>query len=157
MRIGVGYDIHALVKKRPLILGGVRVPHSMGLAGHSDGDVLFHAIIDAILGACGEGDIGDHFPDNDPKYHGAESFIFAEKVKEILKQRRFKIVNIDSVVLAEEPKLGAYKKQIRQSLAIFFGIPMTDVSVKAKTNEKFGAVGKKKAIACYVVVSLEGV
>lgn len=154
-RIGIGYDIHALEKGRPLILGGVRIPHSKGLSGHSDGDVLFHAIVDALLGAAGEGDIGGHFPSQDPRYKGADSRFFMKKAKEILKRRRFKIVNIDSVVLAEAPNLGPYKEKLRSSIAAALGAPVSGVSVKAKTNEGFGAVGRKQAIACYAVAGIE--
>lgn len=155
MRVGIGYDIHALVKGRPLILGGVRISHPKGLSGHSDGDVLIHAIVDALLGASGQGDIGDHFSSQDPRYQGADSLLFVRKVREILKRRRFKIVHVDSVVLAEAPKLGPYKEKIRMSVAASLGVPASRVSVKAKTQEGFGAVGKKQAIACYAVVSLE--
>jgi 2-C-methyl-D-erythritol 2,4-cyclodiphosphate synthase len=154
MRVGIGYDIHALKKGRDLILGGVNIPHSKGLQGHSDGDVLFHAIVDALLGAAAEGDIGDHFSDKDARYRGANSLLFVKKVKEILKRRRFKIEHIDSVILAEAPKLAAFKAKIRASVAQAFGLPLSSVSVKAKTNEGFGAVGKKQAIACYAVASL---
>ncbi len=155
MRVGIGYDIHALVKGRPFLLGGVRVTHSKGPAGHSDGDVLYHAIVDALLGAAGMGDIGEHFPDTDPRYKGTNSLLFIRKVREILRRGRFKIVNIDSVLLAEEPKLGPYKQKIRSNVAKALGIPASRVNVKAKTKEGFGAIGKKQAVACYAVASLE--
>ena len=155
MRIGIGYDIHALVKGRPLILGGVRISHPKGLSGHSDGDVVYHAVVDALLGAAGEGDIGEHFPDTDARFKGASSLLFIKKVREILSRRRFRIVNIDLVLLAEQPKLGPYKERIRSNIARSLGAPLSDVNVKAKTKEGFGAVGKKQAIACYAVASLE--
>ena len=155
MRIGIGYDIHALVSGRPFILGGIRIPHSKGLSGHSDGDVLFHAIVDALLGAAGEGDIGEHFPDTDARWKGANSLLFIKKVREILRRRRFRIVNIDSVLLAEQPKLGPCKEKIRSSIAKSLGISVSNVGVKAKTTEGFGAIGKKRAVACYAVASLE--
>ena len=155
MKVGIGYDIHALVKGRPLVLGGVRISHPKGLSGHSDGDVLYHAIVDALLGAAAAGDIGEHFPDSDARFKGANSLLFIKKVKEILSRRRFKIVNIDSVVLAQEPKLGPYKEKMRANIAKALGVPVSCVSVKAKTKEGFGAVGKKQAIACYAVAAIE--
>lgn len=155
MRVGIGYDIHALKKGRGLVLGGVRIPFPRGLAGHSDGDVLTHAIADAVLGAMGGGDLGNHFPDTDARWRGADSFIFVKGIRQMLKKRRLKIAHVDSVIIAEEPKLADHKMKIQQNLAKALGLQSSQVSVKAKTNEGFGALGKKQAIACYAVVSLK--
>ena len=154
MRIGIGYDIHALRKGRKLILGGVTIPHTKGLLGHSDGDVLLHAIVDAALGAMGEGDIGSHFSDQDSRYKNADSILFVKKVKDLLKKKRLKVGHIDSTVIAEEPKLLYYKIEMVKKISQVFGIPASQVNVKAKTNEGFGEIGKKQAIACFAVMSL---
>ena len=154
MRVGIGYDIHALVKGRKLILGGIEIPYSKGLLGHSDGDALLHAIVDAVLGAMGEGDIGEYFSDKDGSYKDASSILFIEKVKRLLQKKKYKIGNIDSTVVAEEPKLYQYKMKMEEVIAGAFGVNVEQVSVKAKTNEGFGAVGRKEAISCYAVVSL---
>ncbi len=154
MRVGIGYDIHALKKGRKLILGGVTIPYSQGLLGHSDGDALLHAIVDAALGAMGEGDIGEYFSDNDSQYKNADSLLFVKKVQDLLRKNRLKIGNIDSTVIAERPKLYPYKKKMRETIAAAFRVPVSRVNVKAKTNEGFGEVGKKQAIACFAVVSL---
>lgn len=157
MRVGVGYDIHRLKAGRKLVLGGVTIPFAKGLMGHSDGDVLLHALTDAVLGAMGVGDIGDHFSDKDPRWRGADSRMFAELALSILKKRRFRIVNMDVVLLAEKPKLSLYKQKIRSSVAGIFKTPVLSVSIKAKTNEGLDAVGKGQAMACYAVVSLRKV
>ena len=154
MRIGIGYDIHAIKKGRKLILGGLAIPHSKGLLGHSDGDVLLHAIVDAVLGAMGEGDIGEYFSDKDSRYKNADSGLFVKKVRDLLRKKKWQVGNIDSTVIAEEPKLGPYKKRIRDRIAVAFGIRASRVNVKAKTHEGFGEIGKKQAIACFAVVSL---
>ncbi len=154
MRVGIGYDIHALVKGRKLMLGGIEIPYSKGLLGHSDGDALLHAIADAALGAMGEGDIGEFFSDKDGRYKDASSILFLEKVRQLLKKKKFKIGNIDSTVVAEEPKLYQYKMKMEERIAQAFGLKVSQVSVKAKTNEGFGAVGRKEAISCYAVVRL---
>ena len=154
MRVGIGYDIHALKENRKLILGGVVIPFKKGLLGHSDGDVLYHAIVDAVLGAAGEKDLGELFSDQDPRYKNADSLVFVKKAREILKKRRLKIVNIDAVILAEAPKLLDWKEKIKDSVAKAFGVDVVQVGIKAKTNEGFGAVGKNEAIACQAVVSL---
>lgn len=154
MRVGIGYDIHRLKAGRKLILGGVLIPFAKGLMGHSDGDVLLHALTDAVLGALGAGDIGDHFSDKDPRWKGADSRMFAEMALSILKKRRFRIVNMDVVLLAEKPKLTLYKQKIRASVAKIFNVPSSSVSIKVKTNEGLDAVGKGQAMACYAVVSL---
>ena len=154
MRVGIGYDIHLLKKGRKLVLGGVRIPFVKGLIGHSDGDVLLHAIVDSVLGASGEEDIGSHFSDRDPKYKNAPSSLFVKKVREILRRKRLRIHHIDSVIVAEAPRLLNFKKMIRNSVARSFGIRPEQVSVKAKTNEGIGAVGESRAIACFAVTSL---
>ena len=136
------------------MLGGVEIPHTKGLLGHSDGDVLLHAIVDAALGGMGEGDIGEYFSDKDGRYKDASSLLFVEKVRALLTKKKFKISNIDSTVIAEEPKLYQHKMKMEEKIAEAFGVPVSRVSVKAKTNEGFGAVGKKEAIACYAIVSL---
>ncbi|OIO38475.1 MAG: 2-C-methyl-D-erythritol 2,4-cyclodiphosphate synthase [Candidatus Omnitrophica bacterium CG1_02_46_14] len=154
MAVGIGYDIHALKKGRKLILGGVAIPHLLGLVGHSDGDVLLHAIVDAVLGALGAGDIGEHFSDQEAQYRDADSLVFVRKTLEILTRKKFKIRNIDSTIIAEDPKLTPYKKSIQENVAKMFGIASLNVNIKAKTNEGFGAVGQKQAIACFAVVEL---
>ncbi len=156
MRVGIGYDIHALKKGRKLVLGGVTIPFSKGLAGHSDADVVLHAIIDAVLGALAEGDIGDHFPDGDARYRGMNSALFVKKVKILLKKRRLRIAHIDTAIIAEAPKLAPYKDRIREKIAKVFEVSPRHVGVKAKTNEGFGLVGKNQAIACLSIVSLTG-
>ncbi len=154
MRVGIGYDIHALKKGPKLLLGGVEIPHTSGLSGHSDGDVLLHAVVDALLGAAGSGDIGEYFSDKDPRWKNASSVLFAEKALKTVKEKKFKIQNIDTVVIAERPKLGAHKMRIRRSMARIFGVGIESVNIKAKTNEGFGPVGEGKAIAAMAVVTL---
>ena len=155
MRVGIGYDIHRLVKGRKLILGGVKIAYSKGLLGHSDGDALHHAIVDAALGAAGLGDIGEHFSDRDPRYKGQDSGAFVRKTKELLAKKGFRVAQIDSIVVVEEPKLSAYKEGIKKSLARIWGIAPDQVNVKAKTHEGLDAIGRKQAIACHAVVLLE--
>lgn len=154
MRIGIGYDIHRLKKGRDLFLGGIQIPFSLGLVGHSDGDVLLHAVCDAILGAANLGDIGQHFPDTEPKYQGIASSELLIEVYELIKNKGYSVNNIDVVVIAEEPKLGIYKSEIQNHIARLLGIEAQRISIKAKTNEGLGETGSKKAIACFAVVSL---
>jgi len=154
-RVGLGYDIHRLKSGRPLFLAGVRIPFKQGLLGHSDADVLLHAVCDALLGAAGLGDIGDHFPDSDIRYKNTASSYFAKKIFEILKRDGFKICYIDTVIIMERPKLASFKEAIRKSLANIFSLQPNQVSVKAKTNEGLGPVGQSKAIAAYAVVLLK--
>lgn len=154
IRIGIGYDIHRLVEGRKLFIGGVEIPYVKGLLGHSDGDALIHAICDALLGAAGEGDIGEHFPDTDPKYQGISSLELLKIVADLVRKKDYQIQNIDTVVIAQEPSLLPFKKQIRQSLAGTLNIKEDSVNIKAKTNEGLGEIGKKEAIASYAVVSL---
>jgi len=152
--IGIGYDIHRLVEGRKLFLGGVEIPYLKGLLGHSDGDVLLHAICDALLGAVGAGDIGEHFPDTDPQYQGISSAELLSKVKSLIEKRNFFIGNLDTVVVAEEPKLAPFKKEIKETIARILSIKQDCVNIKAKTHEGMGEIGQKEAIACYATVML---
>lgn len=152
MRIGIGFDFHRLVKGRPLILGGIEIPFEKGLLGWSDGDVLLHAVGDAILGASGERDIGFHFPDSDPKYKGISSLILLEKIMEIT---ACKIINIDSVVICEVPKLSPYIQAMREKVASVLNISSQNISIKAKTQEGVGIIGESKGMSAYAVVLLE--
>ena len=149
-----GYDIHKLVEGRPLILGGIEIPHSLGLLGHSDADVLIHAIMDALLGALGMGDIGHYFPPNDPQWKGANSKILMEQVREIITSQGWKIGNIDSTVVAEQPKLKPHLKQMRDAISQTLKIELEQVSIKATTNENLGPVGREEGICAYAVVLL---
>lgn len=151
MRIGIGYDIHRLVDGRKLILGGVEIPYEKGLLGHSDSDVLTHAICDALLGAAALGDIGSHFPDSDPRFKGASSLDLLFYVVGLLKARGFVVANIDSTVIAERPKLAPHIAAIRNTLANILQIDIDQVSVKAKTNETLDAVGRGEAMAAQAV------
>lgn len=154
MRIGIGYDVHRLVENRKLILGGVEIPYHLGLLGHSDADVLTHAICDAILGAAALGDIGTHFPDTNDSYAGMDSQFFLRSVAEKVRTLNYKIENVDSTVIAQEPKLAPYVLQMRQILAKTLGIPEVQVNVKATTTEGLGVVGKGKAIVAQATVCL---
>ncbi|MFA6320775.1 MAG: 2-C-methyl-D-erythritol 2,4-cyclodiphosphate synthase [Candidatus Omnitrophota bacterium] len=155
MRIGVGYDIHRLVEDRKLILGGVEIPYIKGLLGYSDGDVLLHAISDAILGAMSLGDIGQHFPDTDPKYKDIASKELVKKVVDIMKEKKFVLINIDTVVLAEEPKIYPFREKMMDELASMLGVGKGSINIKATTNEGVGSIGRGDAIAAYAVVLLE--
>lgn len=154
-RIGHGYDVHRLVPDRDLILGGVKIPHETGLLGHSDADVLTHAIMDALLGALALGDIGKLFPDNDPTYKGADSLRLAEAVIGEISSCGWKIVNIDATVLAQAPKLAPYILQMRENLASALRTEVDAISVKATTEEKLGFTGEKLGIAAHAVCLLE--
>ncbi|MDD4179933.1 MAG: 2-C-methyl-D-erythritol 2,4-cyclodiphosphate synthase [Candidatus Margulisbacteria bacterium] len=151
MKIGIGYDVHKLVKGRKFIIGGVEIKHAKGLLGWSDGDVLIHAIIDAIIGALGEGDIGKHFPPGDINYKGISSLKLLEYVKELLRGRGYSINNIDSTVVAEEPKIGPYIAKIQKTIAKTLDIPDTLVNVKGKTEEKLGFTGAKQGVKAYAI------
>jgi 2-C-methyl-D-erythritol 2,4-cyclodiphosphate synthase len=154
IRIGNGYDIHRLVKGRPLILGGVNIPHEMGLLGHSDADVLTHAIMDAMLGALSLGDIGHYFPPTDPKWAGADSLVLLKQVYGLVKEKGWSVSNIDSVVVAERPKLKPHIGEMRDKLATVLNLEPDQIGVKATTNEKLDAVGQEAGIAAYAVVLL---
>ncbi len=151
MRIGHGYDVHKLVEGRALIIGGVEIPHEKGLLGHSDADVLLHAISDALLGAAALGDIGKLFPDNDPAFEGADSLVLLERVCEKVREQGFEIENIDSTVLAQAPKLRPYIDEMRSRISSAVGIPVDAVSVKATTEEGLGFTGAKEGIAAHAV------
>ncbi len=151
MRVGIGHDTHRLEEGRPLLLGGVRVEYPRGLAGHSDGDVVLHALTDALLGAAGLGDIGDAFPDTDPAWKGADSRLFLRDTLQRLNRAGWAVVNVDVIVFAQEPKLGPLKAAIRQSLAELLGLGADAVNVKAKTGERVGHIGRAEAIACQAV------
>ena len=154
-RIGLGYDIHRLVEGRDLIIGGVRITHEKGLLGHSDADVLVHAIIDALLGALALDDIGTLFPDTDPKYKDADSMILLRHVYKKIQQEGYKINNIDSNIIAQNPKMMPYIPKMKEALASLLQIKPSDISIKAKTKEKLDAVGESKAIEANAVVMLE--
>jgi 2-C-methyl-D-erythritol 2,4-cyclodiphosphate synthase len=151
MRIGIGYDIHRLVEGRKLILGGIEIPFEKGLLGHSDSDVLTHAICDALLGAAALGDIGTHFPDSDPRFQGASSLDLLRHVVTLLRERGYQITNIDSTIITEHPKLKPYITEMRQTLATTLEIDIEQVSVKAKTNEKLDAVGQGEAMQAQAI------
>lgn len=150
-RIGIGYDIHRLVEGRRLLLAGVEIPFEKGLLGHSDSDVLTHAVCDALLGAAAAGDIGTHFPDSDPRFAGAASLELLARVVELIKERGFKVANMDAVVLAERPRLAPHIQSMRERLAAVLQIEVELVSVKAKTNEGLDAVGRGEAMAAHAV------
>lgn len=155
LRIGNGYDVHRLVEGRKLILGGVEIPHRMGLLGHSDADVLIHAIMDALLGALALGDIGKHFPDTDEKYKGISSIKLLKEVATLIKEKGYEIVNMDSIVVAENPKLKPFIEKIRENIAEALQINVDNISVKATTEEKLGFTGREEGIKSYSVVLLK--
>ncbi len=157
MRIGHGYDVHCLVEGRDLILGGVKIPHHLGLLGHSDADVLLHAVSDALLGAAGLGDIGRHFPDTDPQYKGADSLKLLETVGRKVYAASCRISNIDVTVIAQKPKLKDHIETMEQNIAVALGISADRVNVKATTEEMLGFTGEEKGIACHAVCLLEEV
>ena len=154
-RIGQGYDLHRLVQDRPLILGGVEIDHDKGLLGHSDADVLLHAITDALLGAAGLGDIGRHFPDTDPAYKGADSREFLRQAVQLVVKGGWAIVNVDATIIAQEPKLAPHMDRIRESVAQSIGIDLQRVNVKAKTKEGCDAVGERRAMEVHAIALLE--
>ena len=155
MRIGHGYDVHQLVSGRDLILGGVKIEHSTGLLGHSDADVLLHAVMDSIIGALSLGDIGKHFPDTDEKYKGISSLKLCEHVYSLMRENSYEIVNIDSTVIAQKPKLSPYIEQMRTNIAKVFCTDINNVNVKATTEEKLGFTGKELGISCHCVCLLK--
>ncbi len=154
-RSGIGYDLHRLAEGRKLIVGGVGLPFDKGPVGHSDGDVLAHAICDALLGAAGLGDIGTHFPDTDPKWKGVSSLLFLEQVRKLLAERNLRIAHIDAVVITERPRLGPHFPAMREALAKALGIEPEQVNLKAKTNEGVDAIGRGEAIAAHAIATLE--
>jgi len=154
LRIGIGYDIHRLETGRRCVIGGVDIPHPVGLAGHSDADVLLHAICDALLGAAGLGDLGHHFPDHDPKWKNASSLILLREVAMRLAERKASVVNLDAVIIAEAPRMAPHIEQMRENIAAGLGIRTDQVSVKATTNEQIGSIGRGEGIAAQAVCLL---
>ena len=155
MRVGIGYDVHRLVEDRKLILGGVEIEFERGLSGHSDADVLSHAIGDALLGAASLGDLGRHFPDSDERYKGISSLRLLEEIRSKLMDKGFGIINIDATIVAQAPKLAPYIEKMRKMLSDTLKIPLEDLSVKATTTEGLGFTGRGEGMACYAIVSLE--
>ncbi len=154
VRVGQGFDVHALVEGRPLVIGGVTIPHTHGLLGHSDADVLLHAITDAILGGAGLGDIGRHFPDTDPAYKGADSRVLLRAAMQKVRQKGWAVVNIDATVHAQAPKIGPHAELMVANIAADLSISPEDINIKAKTNESLGYLGRKEGIAATVVALL---
>jgi 2-C-methyl-D-erythritol 2,4-cyclodiphosphate synthase len=154
IRIGTGYDVHRLVEGLPLWIGGVQIPHTHGLLGHSDADVLIHAVCDALLGAAALGDIGKHFPDTDPQYKGISSIILLTNVGKLLKEKGYTVVNIDSTIVAQRPKLAPYIQQMRQAMADALDIDVEQVSVKATTTERLGFEGREEGISAQAIALL---
>jgi 2-C-methyl-D-erythritol 2,4-cyclodiphosphate synthase len=154
-RAGIGYDLHRLAEGRKLMIGGIEVPFNKGSLGHSDGDVLSHALCDALLGAAGLGDIGTHFPDTDPQWKGASSLLFLEHMRKLLEGRRLRIQNVDAVVICERPKLGPHFPAMKMEIARSLGISLDRINLKAKTNEGTGDIGRGEAIAAHVIALLE--
>ena len=155
IRIGNGYDVHVLAEGRKLMLGGIEIPHTKGVLGHSDGDVLVHAIMDAMLGALALGDIGQHFPDTDMKYENIDSTILLKRVKELIAKRGYKIINLDSIIVLQKPKVKPYIEAMRKRIAEVLEIDVEQVSVKATTEEKLGFTGDESGVKSYCVVLLE--
>ena len=155
MRIGHGYDVHKLVEGRDLILGGVKIPHEVGLLGHSDADVLLHAVSDALLGAAGLGDIGKHFPDTDPRYKGADSLKLLQIVGEKVAEAGYRISNIDVTMIAQRPKLRPHIEQMEKNIALALNLDARRVNVKATTEERLGFTGEELGMACHAVCLLE--
>ncbi|MFH1878468.1 MAG: 2-C-methyl-D-erythritol 2,4-cyclodiphosphate synthase [Candidatus Omnitrophota bacterium] len=155
MRTGIGYDIHRLSEGRPMMIGGVSIPYHKGTMGHSDGDALLHAVCDAVLGALSRGDIGDMFPDSDDRYKGAQSRALLSEIVKLMDSDGYDIVNLDCIVVLQEPKLGVFKEKIRNEISGILGISCDRVNVKAKTNERLGEIGAGDAAAAYAAVLLK--
>lgn len=155
MRVGLGYDVHRLVEGRDLIIGGVKIPHDKGLLGHSDADVLTHALMDALLGASALGDIGTHFPDTALEYKGADSLVLLEKVKALLKEKNYKVINVDGTIIAQEPKMKPHIPEMREKLAAILKIAVEDINIKATTEEGLGFTGAKEGISAQVIVMID--
>ena len=154
-RVGIGYDVHRLIEGRPLILGGVQIPHDTGLEGHSDADVLMHAICDAVLGAIGEGDIGSFFPNTDPQWENAPSRVFLEEASRQVEACNGKLVNVDAMLVAESPKIGPHISAMKENIANALGITVSAIGIKATTNETMGFVGRGEGMAAHAVASVE--
>jgi 2-C-methyl-D-erythritol 2,4-cyclodiphosphate synthase len=155
VRIGFGYDVHPLRRGRKMILGGVHIPHPVGPAGHSDADVLCHAIGDALLGAANLGDLGKHFPDTDKKFSGISSLLLLKEINKLLRRRRLKIANIDATLLIEAPKVMPFAEEMKKNIAVSLGVESSQISIKATTSEKMGFVGRKEGVAAFAVVLIE--
>jgi len=155
MRVGSGFDVHAFGPGDALLLGGVRVPHGHGVVAHSDGDVLLHALVDALLGAAGLGDIGEHFPDSDPRWRGADSRQFVTTVLEMLARRSWRVVNVDLTLLAQQPHIAPWREQIRHSIATLLGVSTGEVNLKATTTEHLGFLGRNEGLAAMATVLIE--
>ena len=155
VRVGSGYDVHAFVPDRPLILGGVTISHDMGLSGHSDADVVFHAVVDALLGAAALGDIGSYFPSSDERWKNRPSSVFLEYTRDLLQQQRWEISNIDATIVAERPQLAPHIAAMRAHLAEHLHLTLEQVSVKATTTDGLGFAGRREGIACYAVALIE--
>jgi 2-C-methyl-D-erythritol 2,4-cyclodiphosphate synthase len=155
MRIGSGYDVHAFAPNRPLILGGVTIPHELGLSGHSDADAVIHAIVDALLGAAALGDIGEHFPSHDVRWKNQPSFVFLDYIYDLLCQHKWKISNIDATIVAEYPKLFPYINAMRTHITEHLHLPLDQISIKATTTDGLGFAGRREGIACYAVALIE--
>lgn len=155
MRVGIGYDVHALAAGRPLVLGGVVIPYEKGLAGHSDADVLLHAIIDALLGAASLGDIGRHFPDTEPQYKGISSLVLLERTVSLIQKARLAVNNIDAIIIAQKPRLAPYLQEMEAKIAQVVKVPLDRVNIKATTTEGLGFAGRGEGIAAQAVCSLK--
>lgn len=155
LRIGQGYDVHAFTTGDHVTLGGVKIPHSQGVLAHSDGDVLLHAVCDALLGAAGLGDIGMHFPDTDPRWKGMDSRAFVRHARELLKERDYVVVNVDATVISEAPRIGKYREAMRTNIAADLGVNITRVNIKATTSEKMGFIGRGEGLACQAIALIE--
>jgi 2-C-methyl-D-erythritol 2,4-cyclodiphosphate synthase len=155
-RCGIGYDLHRLAEGRKLMVGGIEVPFDKGSVGHSDGDVLCHALCDALLGAAGLGDIGTHFPDSDARWKGVSSLLFLEHTRRLLDENSMRILHLDAIVICERPKLGPHFPAMREALAQSLGIAPRQINLKAKTNEATDAIGRQEAIAAHAIATLEG-
>lgn len=154
MKIGIGYDVHKLVEGRPFIMGGVTIPHEKGLLGHSDADCLLHAICDALLGAAGLGDIGEHFSDKDSRWKDVNSQVFLSEVVRLIAQKGYKANNVDAVIIAEAPKMAPHKQQMRQIISQILGLSLDDINIKATTEEGLGFTGKKEGVAAWAAVTI---
>ncbi len=154
-RIGQGYDVHAFGPGDHVMLGGERIPHVQGVRAHSDGDVVLHALCDALLGAMALGDIGMHFPDTDPKWRGADSRVFVRHIAGLLRERQYRVVNVDTTVLADAPRLGRFREQMRTNIAADLGIDIDQVNIKATTSEGLGFIGKQEGLACHAIALIE--
>jgi 2-C-methyl-D-erythritol 2,4-cyclodiphosphate synthase len=155
MRVGTGYDVHRLVQGRPLVLGGVTIPHDKGLSGHSDADVLVHAACDALLGAAGLGDLGEHFPESDEAFRGIYSIELLKRCRQLIHEKGFVVVNLDGVIVAQAPKLNPFRKDMEKTMAEALGLPADRINIKATTTEGLGFVGRQEGIAAQCVVSID--